>query len=67
MDPVSMKTCLPLCVWGEVGEESLKYASWLLLGEKLELKVLWKYNLLSLAHTWHLLFVFLAPWLMQPD
>lgn len=51
MDPVSMKTCLPLCVWGEVGEESLKYASWLLLGEKLELKVLWKYNLLFLAHT----------------
>jgi len=50
-----------------VGEESLKYASWLLVGEKLELKALWKYNLLSLAHTWHLLFVFLAPWLMQPD
>lgn len=50
-----------------MGEESLKYVSWLLLGEKLELKALWKSNLLSLTCTWHLVFVFHAPWLMKTD
>lgn len=50
-----------------MGEESLKYVSWLLLGEKLELKALWKSNLLSLTRTWRLVFVFHVPWLMKTD
>lgn len=67
MGPVSMKTvCVFVCL-EEVGEESLKYASWLLLGDKLELKALWKSDLLSLACTWCLVFVFHAPWLMKTD
>lgn len=67
MSPVSTKT-MCLCVWGGVEEEK-KYVSWLPLGEKLELelKALCKSNLLSLAYTWCLFFVFHAPWLIKTD
>lgn len=55
-----------LCILGEVGEEK-KYVSWLHLGEELGLKALCKSNLLSLAYTWCLFFVFHAPCLVKTD
>lgn len=60
------RLCVSLCVLGEVGVEK-KYVSWLLVGEELELKALCMSNLLSLAYTWCLFFVFHAPWLMKTD